>query len=146
MATYKVLQDIEAEDTLIGPLTLRQCIYAGIAVIGGYLSFVLISRGVGYLSVVFLPFILGGLFFAFPWSKQQTTEVWALAKVRFFLKPRKRIWNQSGVKELVTITAPRRAPKNYSRHLSPTEVQSRLRALADTIDSRGWAVKNIELG
>lgn len=146
MASYKVLQDIEAEDTLIGPLTLRQCIYAAIAVISGYLSFILISKGVGYLAVIFLPFIAGGLFFAFPWSKQQSTEVWALAKIRFALKPRKRIWNQSGVKQLVTITAPKRAPKNYSRRLSQTEVQSRLRALADTIDSRGWAIKNIELG
>ena len=33
MATYKVIQDIEAEDKLIGPLTLRQFIYAGYAFI-----------------------------------------------------------------------------------------------------------------
>ena len=146
MATYTVLQDIEAEDTLIGPLTLRQCVYAAVAVLAGWLSYMVISRGAPYLVIVFLPFIAGGVFFAFPWSKQQPTEVWALAKVRFYLLPRKRIWDQSGVKQLVTITAPKRAPKAYTRHLSPTEVQSRLRALADTIDSRGWAVKNIELG
>jgi hypothetical protein len=146
MASYKVLQDIEAEDTLVGPLTLRQCIYAGIAIAGIWLSYVVISRGAPYLAVIFFPFIAGGFFFAFPWSKQQSTEVWALAKIRFYLKPRTRIWNQSGVKQLVTITAPKRAPKAYRHHLTPDEVQSRLRALADTIDSRGWAVKNIELG
>ncbi len=28
MATYKVLQDIEAEDKLLGPLTLKQFIFA----------------------------------------------------------------------------------------------------------------------
>jgi len=39
MATYKVIQDIEAEDKLVGPLTLRQFIYAAIAAICGYLSF-----------------------------------------------------------------------------------------------------------
>lgn len=146
MATYKVLQDIEAEDTLVGPLTLRQCIYAAIAAVNVWLSYLVISKGAPYLAVVFIPFILVGVFFAFPWTKQQTTEVWALAKIRFYLKPRKRIWNQSGVKQLVTITAPKKARRAYTRNLSPDEVQNRLRALADTIDSRGWAVKNVELG
>jgi hypothetical protein len=62
------------------------------------------------------------------------------------LKPRKRIWNQSGVKQLVTITVPKNLKRAYNSNLSPTEVKSRLKALADTIDSRGWAVKNVELG
>ena len=145
MATYKVLQDIEAEDTLIGPLTLRQCLYAAIGVTASYLGFMVIARHMAYLLIFLLPFMAFGFFFAFPWSKQQTTEVWALAKVRFYFKPRKRIWNQSGVKELVTITAPRAIKKAYGSSLSPVEVTSRLKALADTIDSRGWAVKNVDL-
>lgn len=146
MATYKVLQDIEAEDTLVGPLTLRQCIYAAIAVLAGYLSFIVISKGAAFLVIFLLPFMAFGVFFAFPWSKQQSTEVWALAKVRFYFKPRKRIWNQSGVKQLVTITAPKNTSRSYTSNLSPTEVESRLKALADTIDSRGWAIKNVDLG
>lgn len=147
MATYKVLQDIEAEDKLVGPLTLRQCIYAAIALLGGWLSYLVISHGAPYVSVIFLPFIIFGAFFAIPWSKQQSTEVWALAKIRFALKPRKRIWDQSGVKELVTVTAPRRQETGPTiNDISETEVRSRLRALADTIDSRGWAVKNVPLG
>ncbi len=145
MATYKVLQDIEAEDKLIGPLTLRQCIYAAIAVIAGYMSFLAINKGVWLLALPLFPFILIGGFFAFPWSKQQSTEVWALAKIRFFLKPRKRIWDQSGVKELVTITVPKQILRAYSNNLSQGEVHSRLKALADTIDTRGWAVKNIDV-
>ncbi|HEX8227376.1 MAG TPA: PrgI family protein [Candidatus Saccharimonadales bacterium] len=146
MATYKVLQDIEAEDTLVGPLTLRQCIYAAIAVMAGYLSFICITKGAPFLVVFLLPFVAFGLFFAFPWSKQQSTEIWALAKVRFYLKPRKRIWNQSGVRELVTITVPKTINKNYTKNLTPDQVKSRLKALADTIDSRGWAVKNVDMG
>jgi len=146
MATYKVLQDIEAEDTLVGPLTLRQCIYAAIAALGIYLSVVVVAKHAPFLALVFLPFIAFGAFFAFPWSKQQPTEVWALAKVRFFFKPRKRIWNQSGAKQLVTITVPRAIKRAYTSNLTPDEVKDRLKALADTIDSRGWAIKNIELG
>ena len=31
MAAYRVLQDIEAEDKLVGPMTARQLLYAGVA-------------------------------------------------------------------------------------------------------------------
>ncbi len=143
VATYKVIQDVEAEDTLIGPLSLRQCIYAAMAALGAYASFVAVAKHMPYLVFLFLPFIAFGAFFAFPWSKQQPTEVWALAKVRFFLKPRRRVWDQTGVHELVTITAPKKIERILTNGLSQTEVKSRLQALADTIDTRGWAVKNV---
>ena len=142
MATYKVLQDIEAEDKLLGPLTLRQFIYALVAAFTGWLTFMVIAKGASFLAPMFLlPTLLFG-FFAFPWGRDQPTEVWALAKVRFMVKPRKRVWNQDGLKELVTVTAPKKVVVNYTNGLSQTEVQSRLEALATTIDSRGWAVKN----
>ena len=145
MATYKVIQDIEAEDKLLGPLTLRQFIYAGSCVLFLYLTFLAVTKNAAFMAVIFIP--LAGIsgFFAWPWGQDQPTEVWALAKIRFLVKPRKRIWNQSGVKELVTITAPKKVAAVYSNGLTETEVQSRLRALADTIDSRGWAIKNVNV-
>lgn len=142
MATYKVIQDIEAEDKLIGPLTLRQCIYAAIACTCAYLSFISLTKGASFLLVIFLPPMLFAAFFAFPWGRDQPTEVWALAKIRFYLKSRKRIWDQSGVKDLVTVTVPKKIEKIYTNGLSHEEVQSRLNALATTLDSRGWALKN----
>jgi hypothetical protein len=145
MASYKVLQDIEAEDKLVGALSLRQFVYAGVSALCFYLSFIVISKGVAFLLVLFLPPGLFCGFFAFPFGRDQPTEVWALAKIRFYLKPRRRIWNQSGVKELVTVTAPKHIEKAYTDGLSPLEVQSRLSALANTIDSRGWAIKNVNV-
>ncbi|CAN5427386.1 hypothetical protein BH09PAT4_BH09PAT4_03310 [soil metagenome] len=142
MAQYKVIQDIEAEDKLIGPLSLRQFIYAGIAAVLGYLSTISVTHNAGFLLVLFVPPMLFCLFFAWPWSSDQPTEVWALARIRFYFKPRKRIWDQSGMKDLVTITVPKKIQKVFTNNLSQTEVRSRLAALADTIDSRGWAVKN----
>lgn len=146
MATYKVIQDVEAEDKILGPLTLRQFIYAGITVILLYLSYFVISKGVAFMVAAFLPpaFVFG--FFAFPWGRDQPTEVWALAKIRYLFKPRRRIWDQSGTKELVTITAPKILQEASYNHISQTEVKSRLRALADTIDSRGWAIKTSGFG
>lgn len=142
MATYTVIQDIEAEDKFLGPLTLKQFVFAGAAIFFGYLNFISIAKGVPFLVILFLPPMLLGGFLAVPWSSQQSTEVWALAKLRFHLKPRVRIWNQSGLEELVTITAPKKIDKQLTNGLDQTEVQSRLKALAETIDSRGWAVKN----
>ncbi len=145
MATYKVIQDIEAEDKLVGPLTLKQFIYAGIAALCLYICFLGLSKHFPYIAIIFLPVALVAGFLAFPWGRDQPTETWALAKVRFLFKPRRRIWDQSGIKELVTITAPKRVTTDYTNGLTQTEVKSRLKALADTIDSRGWAVKNVNV-
>lgn len=144
MATYKVIQDIEADDKLIGPLTPRQALYAAGGLIGFYLTY-LIGRVVPLMAVIPLLPALFCLFFAIPFGKDQPTEVWALAKIKFLFMPRKRLWNQSGAKHLVTITVPKKIERTLTNGLSQTEVKSRLKALANTIDSRGWAVKNINV-
>jgi hypothetical protein len=148
MASYKVIQDIEAEDKLVGPLTLRQCIYAAITCLCLYICFLAYSKGAGFLMVFFLPIAAGSGFFAFPWQGEQPTEIWALARLRFMVKPRVRIWDQDGVKDLVTILVPKKIEirRSYKDSLSQREVNSRLRALADTIDSRGWATRNAAFG
>lgn len=144
MAMYKVIQDIEAEDKLLGPLTLRQFIYAIIVIVSGFISFKLITVA-WFLALPFLPVMIFFATLAAPFGHDQSSEVWLLAKVRFFLKPRRRIWDQSGVKELVTITVPKKIEQHLTKDFSQTEVRSRLKALANTIDSRGWAVKNVNV-
>lgn len=145
MSTYKVIQDIEAEDKLVGPLTLRQFIYAGIAALSGYLGFLCATKGAIFMLAMFGPITGVCGFFAFPWGRDQPTEVWALAKIRFYMKPRRRKWDQSGIKELVTVTAPKVIERRRTNGLEQDEVQSRLSALANTLDSRGWAVKNVNV-
>lgn len=145
MATYKVIQDIEAEDKFLGPLTLKQFIFGAGGAFFAWLSFFAFTRGQTWLIAFFSPPMLLGFFLAFPWSKDQPTEVWVLAKLRFYFKPRNRIWDQSGMEELVTITVPPKQEKQLVDNLSKVEVKSRLRVLADTIDSRGWAIKNAQM-
>lgn len=144
MATYKVIQDIEAEDKFLGPLTLKQFIFAAIAAIGLYISFWTLSKGIWIVSLIFLPFIISTGFLAWPWGREQPTEIWLVAKIRYMLKPRRRIWDQSGQAELVTITAPKIEGPRFS-DISQTEVKSRLQSLANMLDSRGWAVKNVNV-
>lgn len=145
MATYKVIQDIEAEDKFVGPLTLKQFVFAMSGIFFGWLSFFAVAKGFPWALSIFLPPTLFGLFMAFPWSKEQPTDVWVLAKIRFRFKPKVRVWDQSGVEELVTITVPKKPEKILVNDLDQTEVKSRLKALAETIDSRGWAIKNASI-
>lgn len=144
MATYKVIQDIESEDKLLGPFTLRQFIYAIVVIVTGFIAFQLIKVQV-FLAIPLLPIMMFFGLLAAPFGHDQSSEVWLLAKIRFFLKPRLRIWDQSGMQELVTITVPKQMEKHLTDGLSQTEVKSRLQALANTIDSRGWAVKNVNV-
>lgn len=150
MATYKVLQDIEAEDKLLGPLTLKQFIFAIITCGIGFIEFKLITAS--SLSVVRWPFVIVLLlpmlvfgFLAAPISRDQPNDIWLLARIRFLIKPHVRVWNQDGLSQLVTITVPKRIAKVFTNGLDQREVESRLTALASTLDSRGWAIKNVDV-
>lgn len=144
MATYKVLQDIEAEDKLIGPLTLKQFIFAIITLVLIFIAFMSARANI----ILVIPWLLPIAFFGFmasPIGRDQPNDVWLAARLRFLIKPRKRIWDQSGMQELVTITAPKKQEIVRTDGLSQHEVRSRLNALANTLDSRGWAVKNVSV-
>ena len=148
MAVYKVIQDVEAEDKLVGPLTLKGFIYAIIAISCGYINFRLILLGTPIKWVLLPAFLVPMLLFgvlASPLGKEQPTEVWLLSRVRFFFKPRLRKWDQAGLEELVTITAPKKIEEILTKNLSQKEVHSRLKTLASTLDTRGWAIKNVDL-
>ena len=143
MAVYKIPQDVEADDKFVGPLSFKQFIYMGIAVVASYLTFLSLTKGFWPALIIFAPVIIVGGFLGFPWGREQPTEIWLAARIRFFLKPRIRIWNQAGLKELVSITAPKHVEQHYTNGLTQNEVSSRLTGLADLLDSRGWAVKNV---
>lgn len=148
MATYKVLQDIEAEDKLLGPFTLKQFIFMAITLFLGFIGFNIVASSapifmkVPLSVIVLLPMLVFG-FLAAPISRDQPNDIWLLARLRFLFKPRVRIWNQDGIQELVTVTVPKVDVHVFTDNLSQTEVKSRLGALASTLDSRGWAVKNV---
>jgi len=151
MAVYKVIQNVEAEDKLVGPLSLKGFIYAIIAATCGFINFQIATSGSlptplkwTLLFVFLLPMLLFGVL-ASPLGRDQPTEVWLLSRVRFFLKPRLRKWDQDGLEELVTITAPKKIEEILTKNLSQDEVHSRLKTLASTLDTRGWAIKNVDL-
>ncbi|MDQ5884940.1 MAG: hypothetical protein QG645_102 [Patescibacteria group bacterium] len=146
MATYKVIQDVEAEDKILGPLTLKQLIFAIIVAGFGFGAFRVVTiTGSIFSAIPFLPFMLFFGILAAPLGKNQPTEVWLAAQIHFFTKPKVRLWDQNDLKEVVHITVPKKEQKIYTDGLNQKQVKSRLSALASTLDSHGWAVKNIDL-
>lgn len=147
MGTYKVIQDIEAEDKLLGPFSLRQFIYAIIVLVSLFVGFKMITTSgpIKYFTIILVPHTVFFAVLAAPFGHDQSNEIWLLAKVRFFFKPRKRIWDQTGMKDLVTITVPKKIEKQLTKDFSRDEARNRLQALANTLDTRGWAVKNVNM-
>lgn len=142
MAVHKVPLDVEADDKFLGPLSFKQFLFGGGALVFGYVTFLTFTKGLWPISFIFLfPTLLGAIF-AFPWSKEQPSELFLASRIRFYLKPRKRIWDQSGMKHLVQVTVPKQIVHEMTDGLNPTEVRSRFNALATMVDSRGWAVKH----
>jgi hypothetical protein len=142
MAVYKVPQDVEAEDKLIGPFSFRQFVYLIIALVAIALAWGLSQLFIP-LALVPLPIIIFFGALALPLRKDQPMEIYLAAVVSFYLKPRKRLWLPDGIQSLVEITAPKTIEVQRAKDLTQTEAERRLSYLADIVDTGGWAVRGV---
>ncbi|HSW77812.1 MAG TPA: PrgI family protein [Candidatus Chromulinivoraceae bacterium] len=143
MAVYKVPQDVEADDKLIGPFSFRQFIYLIIVAISIAIGWGL-SRLFIPLAIIPLPIVVLFGALALPLKKDQPMEIYLAAVVSFYLKPRRRLWQPDGIQSLVEITAPKVIEIKRAKDLSETEAQQRLSYLANIVDTEGWAVRGID--
>ncbi|MBC7868696.1 PrgI family protein [Candidatus Saccharibacteria bacterium] len=140
MAVYKVPQDVEADDKLIGPFSFRQFIYliaVALAGVGAWGLFQIFP----VLVIIPLPIIVFFGALALPLRKDQPMEIYMAAMVSFYLKPRKRLWEADGIESLIEITVPKTVEFGRTKNLSQGEAQERLGYLAELVDSGGWAVR-----
>lgn len=141
MAVYKVAQDVEADDKLIGPFSFRQFIYLIIVAIAIALAWGLSRLFVG-LAIIPLPVIIFFGALALPLRKDQPMEIYLAAIVSFYLKPRRRLWVPDGIESLIEITAPKVVEVQRMKDISQTEAERRLSYLADIADTGGWAIRH----
>lgn len=142
MSVYKVPQDVEAEDKLLGPFSFRQFIYIIIALMGVALGWGL-SQIILPLAIIPLPMVLFFGALALPLKKDQPMEIYLAAVLSFYLKPRKRLWQADGVQSLVEIIEPKTVEEQRTKDLDQDEAERRLSYLANLVDSRGWAVRGV---
>ncbi|MDB5179831.1 MAG: hypothetical protein JWN12_463 [Candidatus Saccharibacteria bacterium] len=140
MATYKVPQDVEADDKLIGPFSFRQFIYLIIVALSGALAWGLAQLFIG-LAIIPLPIILLFGALALPLRKDQPMEIYLAAIISYYLKPHKRLWDPDGVESLIEITVPKVVEIQRSKNISQADAEQRFSYLAGIVDSGGWAIR-----
>ena len=129
MATYKVPQDVEADDKLLGPFSFRQFVYLmlvfglGATAVGLFQIFPL-------LAIIPLPFAFFFLILALPLKKDQPMETYIAALISFYTKPHKRFWMTGQSDSTILITAPKKVEENRVRNITEEEAGHRLSFLA----------------
>lgn len=141
MAVYKVAQDVEADDKLIGPFSFRQFIYLIVVALSGAIGWGLWNLLPPLAIVVLPPMIFFGAL-ALPLRKDQPMEVYMAALVSYNLKPKKRLWVPDGIESLIEITAPKVVEIERTKSLGAHEAERRLSYLADIVDTQGWAIRH----
>ena len=140
MAVYKVPQDVEADDKLIGPFSFRQFIYLIIVTLSIAMAWGLAQLFIP-LAIIPLPVIVFFSALALPLRKDQPMEIYMAAILSFYLKPRKRLWEPDGIESLIEITVPKTVEVQRTKDISQTEAQRRFSYLAEIVDSQGWAIR-----
>lgn len=143
MGQYKVPQNVEAEDKILGPLSMKQFIYALIGLGYGALTFAIFKFFIPLWVIIGLPpalFLLGlGLY----QKEDQPLETYVIAIIQFFVRPKRRLWQKEPIAEVFHLEPP--PPKKEEVVKDPREVRSQLQDLANLVDTRGWAGKQPEL-
>ncbi len=134
MGQYKVPQDVEAEDKLIGPLSLRQFIYIIIAV--GWAGFMWAIFGkISIILVIVLALPVSGFFILLGVGRrqEQSFENYFVALVRFAIVPRIRLWQKDTSSEVIVKEAPKKVEEVRRKNVN----EGGLKQLALIIDTRG---------
>ncbi|MCY3804593.1 MAG: PrgI family protein [Candidatus Saccharibacteria bacterium] len=145
MASYKILQDIEAEDKIIWRLSLKQFIFAFIGcglLFVGYLS----VSTFGHLFFLFLFSLFAAplIFLALPLGQDQPNEVWLLAKLNFLFKSKTRLWIQGGQPEIIIQkkTPSEKIVTDPRKELDAQQANQEIQNITEVLDSRGQSILN----
>lgn len=141
MAQYKVPQDVEADDKLLGPFTFRQFVY--LMVMGGMIALaVALFQIFPFLAFLPLPFAIFFAILALPLKKDQPMETYLAAVVSYHLKPRNRFWNPGQRESTIQITAPKVVEQPRVRNITGEEASTRLSFLANVVDTEGNSLRS----
>ncbi|MDD3480920.1 MAG: PrgI family protein [Patescibacteria group bacterium] len=141
---YKVPQNVDIEDKVIGPLTIRQFI---ILLVAAGILMILNQILVEYLRIFFFVAVIiiggGALALAFAKYGDQNAEVFLLSAWKTFINPQARVWRKEEEKEekepqQKEIKKDSETPED--KRVGITEARSNLEKLAEVVDSGGFSV------
>lgn len=143
---FKIPQDVQREDTIVGPLTMRQLI---ITAIGGgitYGVYTLLSRTYTW-QVWFIPtLLLAAITIAFAFLKVHELSFiqYVISGVAYLFLPRQRIWIKGSGDPVRSIEQPKITSTEKSQAQKKEKQEDtikKLDSLVSILDSKGIAKK-----
>ncbi len=134
MGQYKVPQDVETEDKILGPLSVKQFIYVIIGVLWAFLMWRLFSWFLPLAAILALPVTGFMLLLGFGQREGVPFEDYVVAFIRFLVLPRKLEWQKDDAKETITKDV---APQKTDEPSQKNVTKGQLKQLASIIDTRG---------
>ena len=139
MAQYKVPQNVEADDKLLGPFSFRQFVY--LLIVGGLVALAIgLFQIFPLLAIIPIPFILLFAVLALPIKKDQPMETYLAALISYYLKPHKRLWTPGQRESTIYIAAPKIVEEERTKDFTGEEATHRISFLADIVDTEGRAI------
>ncbi|MFH1749759.1 MAG: PrgI family protein [bacterium] len=131
---FQVPQNIDMEDKIVGPLTMKNFL---ILLFGGmfvYVIFLLpLPRAVSI--VIAVPIIIALLLVSFIKIQDQSFPKFFTSLVYFWLRPKKRVWSQKDILPEIKI---KDKPKKEEIHISKQVSSQAIQKLAEIVDTKGW--------
>jgi hypothetical protein len=141
MGQYKVPQNVEAEDKILGPFSFRQFIYLLIATGLGALMWGFVAWNIWPFIFIPLPFFLLLVALALPLRKDQPMETYLLAIVKYLFLPKKRLWRAGSFMPNVDVDATIISEDPILKDIRGADASNRISFLAQVVDTAGWSTR-----
>lgn len=143
---YKVPQDVQREDTIIGPLTLKQLIILGVG--GGLAYGIYVSLAKTFFIEIWLPpvGIVAALTLAFAFLKihNMPFHIFLMNFIERHMLPKKRFWIQRSAEPFIsTFQKKKEKPKKEKPEIKEKKPKS-IEELTKVLDTHGEATKKEE--
>ncbi len=134
---YKVPQNIDKADQIVGPLTLVQFSYLAI---GGALDILLnqtITSGLKYPFILIISVV--ALAFAFLKIQDRPLQFFIKASISYMLQPKTRIWHKMNDRPIFQLNkaVPQKVAKVASKIYNPKDIED----IAQVLDAHGRVEK-----
>lgn len=139
MLQYKVPQDVQREDTIVGPLTLRHMAILGIG--GGIAYGLYVTLAKTYFMEIWLPpvVIVSALTLAFAFLKIHSLpfHLFLMSFLEYQLLAKKRVWIQGAGVPFYIPQSDKKINKRIHKDLSKDKNKKTLEELGNIVDSNG---------
>ena len=133
---FQVPQNIDLEDKIVGPLTLKNFL---ILLFGGMFIYLLFFIPMPRAITIIIAIPLGIILLAISFIKVQDQSFprFFLSLIYYMLRPKKRLWNQNAIKPEVKIK--NKTQKEAIAHPDKQNLSAQqIAKLAAIVDTKGW--------